>query len=78
MKKYAEDLGYANILESLGIRLVSNTCPATMPHNFFKKHGYRAVATDSPKLVYYISNTKDMPCYYGSLENILHAVTNEM
>jgi len=78
IKRYAEDLGYVNTLESLGVRLVSNTCPATMPHDFFKKQGYRAVATDSPKLVYYISNTKDIPCYYGSLDEIIHVITTDI
>lgn len=78
IKRYAEDLGYVNILESLGVRLVSNTCPATMPHDFFKKQGYRAVATDAPKLVYYISNTKDIPCYYGSLNEIIDVITTRI
>jgi len=76
IKKYAEDVGYGNILESLGVRLVSNTCPVTMPRDFFRKKGYKAVATDSAKLVHYISNTKDIPCYYGSLDEIVHVITN--
>ena len=78
IRKFAEDVGYSNILESLGVRLVSDTCPVTMPRDFFMKKGYRAVATDSAKLVHYISNTKDIPCYYGSLYGIIHAITTDV
>jgi predicted aconitase len=77
IKKYAEDLGYADIIKSTGARLVSNTCPTGMPRDFFKRHGYSAVATDSPKMVYYISGTKDVPCYYGTLDKFIDFITSK-
>jgi predicted aconitase len=77
IRKYADDIGYANILDSAGVRLVSNTCPSPMPLDFFKKQGYRGAATDSPKMVYYISATKGVPCYYGSLDKFVDIVTNK-
>lgn len=77
IKKYGENIGLANIIESTGARFVSNTCPNTMPRDFFKKRGYRVAATDSPKLAYYISTMKDMPCYYGSLDKFIDIVTSK-
>jgi predicted aconitase len=78
IKKYAEDIGYANIIESTGTKLVCNTCPVIMPRDFFRSRGYRAIATDSPKMIYYISATKDVPCYYASLDKFIDVVTNKM
>ncbi len=76
LKRYAEDLGYAKIFKSAGVRLVSNTCPSPMPLDFFKKRGYRGAATDSPKMVYYISTTKGLPCYCGSLDKFIEVITD--
>jgi predicted aconitase len=41
-----------------------------------EKRGYRGAATDSPKMVYYISTTKGVPCYYGSLDKFIDVVTS--
>ena len=77
IKKYAEEIGYAKGIESAGVRLVSNTCPSPMPLEFFVKRGYRGAATDSPKMVYYISTTKGVPCYYGSLDKFIDVITSK-
>ncbi len=74
IKRYAEELGFAGRLESAGVRLVSNTCPSPMPREFFDKKGYRGAATDSPKMVYYTSTTKGVPCYYGGLEKFIDVI----
>jgi predicted aconitase len=76
IKKYAEDIGYAAPLRSAGVRLAANTCPSPMPREFFIKRGYRGAATDSPKMVYYISATKGIPCFYGSLDKLIDVVTD--
>jgi predicted aconitase len=74
LKKYAEDMGYRKVIESVGAKLVTNTCPSAMPEDFFKTCGYRAVATDSPKLAYYTSLTQDVLCHYASLEKCLYTM----
>jgi hypothetical protein len=78
IRKYAENIGYANMIESTGARLVSNTCPSAMPWDFFKRRGYRALATDSPKIAYYASTTQDLPCYYGSLDKFIDIITRKI
>jgi predicted aconitase len=78
IKKYAEDIGYAKVIESSGAKLVSNTCVAAMPQDFCRKHGYKVVATDSPKMVYYASTSKDVRCYYGSLDKFIDIITDKM
>jgi len=77
IKQYAKDIGYASIIESSGAKLVSNTCPSPMPRDFFNQQGYNAVATDSPKMVYYVSTTQNTPCYYGSLDKFIDIVTSK-
>jgi predicted aconitase len=74
-KHYAEELGYARELELAGVTLVSNTCPSPMPREFFDSKGYRGAATDSPKMAYFTSTTKGVPCFYGSLEKFVDVVT---
>jgi hypothetical protein len=78
IKKYAENIGYAKRIESTGAKLVSDTCPSPMPGGFFKSRGYRAVATDSPKMAYYASTTQDVPCHYGSLDKFVDVVTKRI
>jgi len=75
VKAYAEDIGLADEIESTGAKLVCNICPAAMPRDFFKKQGYSGAATDSAKMVYYVTTTQDTPCFYGRLEEFIHAVT---
>ncbi|MFC2001129.1 aconitase X [Chloroflexota bacterium] len=75
IKQYAEDIGYASIIESAGAKLLSNTCPGTMPEDFFKKRGYKVVATDSTKQAYNFLTIKDVSCYYGSLDKFIDVLT---
>ena len=75
IKKYAEEIGFANTIEAAGARLVTNTCPSPMPQEFFRSRGYRAAATDSSKMAYYISATKGLPCYYGSLDKFIDVIS---
>ena len=77
IKTYAEDIGYAQIIEASGARLLSNTCPNSMGKGFFKKLGYQVVATDSPKMAYYIPTTQDVRLYYGRLEDFIDVVTTK-
>jgi hypothetical protein len=76
-KKYAKDIGIGDIIESTGAKLITNTCPGAMPRNFFINRGVTGVATDSPKMVYYVTTTKGVPCYYGSLAKFIDLVTKK-
>jgi predicted aconitase len=75
VKAYAEDIGLAQVIESTGAKLVCNICPAAIPRDFFKKRGYSGAATDSAKMIYYVTTTQDTPCFYGRLEEFIHMVT---
>lgn len=78
IKNYAKDLGFANVIESSGAKIVKNTCQVCMPQDYFKKRGYTGVATDSAKMVYYVTTTKNLPCYCGSLNEIIGIVTSKI
>jgi predicted aconitase len=77
IKRYAEDLGYADILESAGAKLVSNACPSGMPTDFFRNQGYLKVATDSPKMAYYTSTRQGASCYCGNFDKFIDTVTTK-
>ncbi len=74
VKQYAEDVRSARIIDSAGAQPLSNTCPGPMPRDFFRKHGYNVVATDSPKLSYYLPTLQGASTFCGSLDQILDAV----
>lgn len=78
IKKYAKDIGISDIIERTGARLVSNTCPGAMTPYFFNDRGYSKVATNSAKMVYYLSTAKDVPCYYGSMDKVIEALTRKI
>lgn len=75
IKRYAKDLGYLDILESCGVRLVSNMCPSAAPVNYYRQKGYGGFATDSAKMCYLLSGAKQISAYYGKLESIVDAVS---
>ena len=78
IKKYAQDTGIAESIESTGARLLCNTCPPAMPRDYLKHRGYGGLATDSPKMVYYVSTIQNLPCYYGNLETCLDIVARKI
>lgn len=75
VKKYAEDMGYDTIIESAGAKLVSNTCPTIMPADHLQNQGYRHVATNSAKLIYYIEPTQNVRCYFGESAELVERFT---
>jgi predicted aconitase len=75
VKTYSRNIGLADVIESTGAKLIANTCPLTMPRGFFKEKGYTGVATDSPKMAYYITVAQDLPIFYGSLYKFIDTVT---
>jgi predicted aconitase len=77
VKKYAEDIGYSKVIESAGVRIVSNTCPSAIPSDFFRSRNYRAFATDSPKLAYLLSGSKNLLCYFGRLETFIDTISTK-
>ena len=77
IKSYARDTGLATLLESVGVKLVSNTCSTTMPRDFFERRGVRGIASDAPKLLYNLAMARNIPCYYGSLNKFVDVVTRK-
>jgi hypothetical protein len=75
VKTYSKNIGLADLIESTGAKLITNTCPITMPNGFFIEKGYTGVATDSPKMGYYIAVAQSLPSFYGSLSKLVDVVT---
>ncbi len=77
VKTYADVMGYADIIEASGAKVLCNTCPVAMSQEFLKDGRSRIVATNSAKLTYYIgthaAEGQDILLYYGSLERCVEA-----
>lgn len=73
-RDYAAETGILEALTGAGAKVVWNVCPNAMPHDFFAKQGYTGVVTDSPKMAYYVTATKGVSCYYGSLQSFVGAI----
>jgi predicted aconitase len=76
-KSYAREIGLSGVLESSGVKLVSNTCPTTMPGDYFKRRGVTGIASDAPKLLYNLAKARNIPCYYGQLDKFIDVVTRK-
>jgi len=76
VKAYAEVMGYTDIIEASGAKIVCDVCPASIARKFSKDTRPRAIATNSAKMTYYMSlySTNILP-YYGSLERCIEAGT---
>ncbi len=77
LKAYADVMGYTDIIESSGAKVLCNTCPVAMSEEFLKDGRSRTVATNSAKLTNYIgtyaAEKQDILPYYGSLERCVEA-----
>lgn len=74
VKKMAEDLGYAAIIEQAGGKMVADTClvlGALKP--VILKYGFKNIATNSAKTAHYAPGQWSLGCYYGSLKQCLQA-----
>jgi predicted aconitase len=66
-------MGYLGIIEKAGGRLLCDTCPVNMPGDFLKRRGHSIVATNSPKMAYYITGVQSLLPYYGSTQKCVQA-----
>jgi len=77
VKTYAEMMGYINIIEASGAKVICNACPAAMSKELVKDLRPKTIATNSAKLTYYITmyatKGQDVLPYYGTLERCVEA-----
>lgn len=78
IKAYAVAAGYVQILETSGARIISDTCPVLMSGGVGKGPCPKTIATDSAKLVSYISlyaaaKGQEILPYYGSHQRCVEA-----
>jgi predicted aconitase len=78
IKTYAEKMGFVNVLEASGAKVLNDTCPIAMPRGFLKKLGYSVVATDSAKMAYYVTSAQELKCYYSDLEQYFGEATGKV
>lgn len=75
--EYARRLGYAQIIERAGGRIVCETCPVHTPSQVFaKRHGIHTITTNSAKLAHYAPGQFGLLPHYGDIERcILGAIS---
>lgn len=73
VKAYAEKMGYVEAIETAGGKIVCEACTATMPADILKKGGFKAPATNSAKMLYYLAGRQDLQSHYGSTRRVVQA-----
>ena len=79
MKAYGEMMGYINIIEASGAKLLCDACPVAMCREIINNMRPRTIATDSAKLAngigVYNAAEGEVLLYYGSPERCVEAAT---
>ena len=73
IRDYAEKMGYLEAIEAAGGRIICEVCTANFPRGLLKQRGFKTTATNSAKMVYFISATQDLPSHYGSTSRCIQA-----
>ncbi len=73
MRTYAKNMGYVDIIESSGARVLGNCCPNYVSEENLVKHGPRTVATDSARITFYMAPIQGALVHYGSTEQCVKA-----
>ncbi len=76
VKAYAQIMGYLSIIEAAGGRVLGEACQNLMPPGFFNAHGYYIVATNSPKMAFYVKGLQNLLSHFGTEERCLEAAIN--
>ena len=70
---YADNLGYAKIIEASGARVLSDVCPLFIAQDNWKNKGPRVTASDSARIVFYMTPIQSVAGHYGSTERCIDA-----
>lgn len=74
VKTYAETLGYVDVIESSGGKIICSACPHTISAGFLKNLGPRVIATNSAKnSLSCTAEGQDASPHFGSLERCIAA-----
>ena len=73
VKSYADKMGYLQIIEAAGGRILGDGCQNLMPPEFFNKRGYYTVASNSAKLAFYLKGLQNVLTNYGTTERCIEA-----
>ncbi len=74
VKTYAEKMGYLNVIETSGAKVLCDACTEINP-GFLKERGHRIAATNSAKMCSYITTGEDILAFYASAERCVEVVT---
>jgi len=78
VRAYAERMGYKKVLESAGVKIVCETCPAIAPADEIaaKLGGEAVMATNSAKLAHYMPSEWGISSLYGSMRKCVEAAVS--
>ncbi len=78
VKDYADRMGYKEIIESAGGKILSEFCPLLAPNGYLKNRGHRIAATNSVKMcrIAFMDFDVNIPSYLGSTEDCIEAAVS--
>jgi len=73
-KAIADRMGYTDIIEKAGGKVVCDTCPVlAQTRELAKKMGYRVLTTNSAKMAHYSPGQFGLKTHYGNIDKIIDA-----
>ncbi|MFC1799044.1 aconitase X [Thermodesulfobacteriota bacterium] len=70
----AESMGFSDIIESAGGRIVCGTCPVnTLSDKIARRNGYQSISTNSAKMAHYMPGQFNILTRYGSTKQCIDA-----
>lgn len=76
MRAYAERMGYLDIIEKSGAKVICEACPSTLPRRVLTERGHKIAATNSAKMAYYMAGAQNILSHYGSTDRCIEAAMN--
>ncbi|MFC1980863.1 aconitase X [Chloroflexota bacterium] len=70
---FAQNMGYIDVIEATGARVLGDVCPLYIMKENFKKHGPQVVASDSARHVSYMPGLQGVMPHYGSTKRCIEA-----
>lgn len=76
-KMIADRMGYTDIIEKAGGKVVCDTCPVLAPtRDLAQKMGYKVLTTNSAKMAHYSPGQFGLKTHYGNIEKIVDAAVS--
>ena len=76
MKVFADRMGYTEVIEKTGAKVVCDTCPVVSTKEAIRNLGFKSVVTNSAVMADYVPTIHGIPAHVGRLEQCVDAAVS--